>query len=347
METFIVIPCLNEQESLSATCTSLGFGQGADPIGRLVLVDNGSTDGTLAVMSRIQAESPPKRVLIIQEPRRGYVSARRAGISAVLERARVEHLSADETLVFQADADTVYLQGYVEAMVAASSGKRGELLEGSALSNREFNTKFSEFAQLCREVDTSTECWFAPEDEQVVVDDKVCAFLLADYCKWGEHQDDFDPVGRQVFAETTRLFIRAKRNGPAWRKRVEDAQALPSRRKLMTQGLGYFASSGFPRDAAWIAGWGEADEALRFLNSPRTMPTLLRLVRSRQRHQLALFGLLPALCNPEVAAPSEIAAIADELREASVGMSPGELLSQMLSLADDEQGAISEILGQR
>jgi hypothetical protein len=107
-----------------------------------------------------------------------------------------------------------------------------------------------------REVDTSTECWFAPEDEQVVVDDKVCAFLLADYCKWGEHQDDFDPVGRQVFAETTRLFIRAKRNGPAWRKRVEDAQALPSRRKLMTQGLGYFASSGFPRDAAWIAGWG-------------------------------------------------------------------------------------------
>ena len=114
----------------------------------------------------------------------------------------------------------------------------------------------------------------------------------------------------------------------------------------MTQGLGYFASSGFPRDAAWIAGWGDADEALRFLNSPRTMPTLLRLVRSRQRHQLALFGLLPALCNPEYAAPAEIAAIVDELREASVRKSPGGLLSQMLSLADDEQGAISEILGQ-
>ena len=49
------------------------------------------------------------------------------------------------------------------------------------------------------------EHWFAPEANQVVVDDKVCAFLLADYLAWGEHQDETDDCGKPVLAETTRL----------------------------------------------------------------------------------------------------------------------------------------------
>lgn len=345
METFVVVPCLNEEDGLAATCASLGFGQGGEPIGRLVLVDNGSTDGTSSVMRRVRDASPAGQVLLVQEPRRGYVSARRAGMAAVLERTRLDQVPLASTLVVQADADTVYLPGYVDALVTACSGQRGLLLEGCALTSREFNTQFHEFTALCREVDVPMERWFAAETEQVVIDDKVCAFLLADYCDWGEHQEDLGPDGQPIHAETTRLFMRARAKGRVWRVQVEAAQALPSRRKLLTQAPGYFASSGFPRDAAWMSAWGQHDPASAFLVSPRTRASLDRLIRSRQRHQLALFALLPALfCLGAREVPAAFLALATQLREAAAGQSSGWLLGRLLALADEEEGALSTIL---
>lgn len=344
METFIVIPCLNEEECIAATCASLGFGDGQDPPGRLVLVDNGSSDGTIKMMSAIQQTSPPGRVLITHEQRRGYVAARRAGMAAVMTVAQREQLAEENVLVLQADADTIYLPGYAKTMADANFGGRGWLLEASAITSREFNLEFPAFGQLCREVDTDMERWFAPAEKQVVVDDKVCAFLLADYHEWGEHEDELDDRGELVLAETTRLFMRAKSRGRVWRYSVERAQALPSRRRLRTHAPGYFACSGFPRQTRWMEAWGAPSEAERFLRSPHSWKTLSRLVQLRQRHQLALFGLLPAIYQDEASMRAGLASLAEVIRRTSTVMSPGRLLGLMLMLADDEDGPLAELL---
>jgi len=346
METFIVIPCLNEAGCIEATCKSLRFGDGAEPCGRLVLVDNGSNDATLQVLAGIQCASPPGHVLVTRELQRGYVSARRAGMAAILAQAQHEQLRDDLVLVLQADADTIYLPGYVSTMQDAHSGVRGQFLEGSAVTSRDFNLEFPAFAKLCREVDSEMEHWFASEKDQVVVDDKVCAFLLADYLAWGEHQDDLDDRGIPVLAETTRLFLRAKRCATVSRCRVEAALALPSRRRLRTQAPGYFACSGFPRQSEWMNAWGAQDESESFLRSPDRWPGLSRLVRSRQRHQLALFALLPAVVEKFTSVPQGLAALADTVRTSSVARSPGLLLSLMLKLADDEHGPLAALLQQ-
>lgn len=344
METFIVIPCLNEEDCIAATCASLGFGDGLEPLGRLVLVDNGSSDGTVKVMSAIQRASPPGHVLITHEHRRGYVAARRAGMATVLAVAQREKVSEEDVLVLQADADTIYLPGYAKTMVDANFGSRGRLLEASAVTSREFNLDFPAFGQLCREVDTDMERWFAPAEKQVVVDDKVCAFLLADYRAWGEHKDELDDRGEQVFAETTRLLMRAKSRGKVWLNRVESAQALPSRRRLRTHAPGYFACSGFPRQTIWMEAWGAPSEAERFLLSPHRWTTLSRLVQSRKRHQLALFGLLPAIYHDEASVQSGLTALAERIRRTSATMSPGRLLGLMLKLAGEEKGPLDELL---
>lgn len=344
MQAFVVIPCLNEEDCIAATCASLGFGDGLRPPERLVLVDNGSTDGTLAAMVEIQRASPSGCVLIRQEPRRGYVAARRAGMAAVLDVARQEGLAEDEVLVLQADADTIYLPGYAKFMADGHRGSRGQLTEASAVTSREFNREFPEFAQLCQEIDGEMERWFAPEEMQLVVDDKVCAFLLADYLAWGEHQDELDEQGRLVLAETTRLFIRAKAAARVWRHRVEGAKALPSRRRLRTQAPGYFACSGFPRQGRWMEGWGTPGEAQTFLRSPKSWPALSRLVLSRQRHQLALFCLLPAVYADDAQAHPGLAALAETIRGEPAALSPGRLLGRMLELASEENGALSTIL---
>ena len=71
MRTVVVIPCLNEQATLAATCASLGFGlDGPSPDDvTLVLVDNGSDDETPAVMGSIR-QSSPDRVILAKEPER-------------------------------------------------------------------------------------------------------------------------------------------------------------------------------------------------------------------------------------------------------------------------------------
>lgn len=344
MEIFIVIPCLNEERYLAATCASLGFGGGQEPLGRLVLVDNGSDDGTAQVMLAIQQASPPGCVLITRELRRGHVAARRAGMGVVIAVALREKLPAQDVLILQADADTIYLPGYVRAMVDARSDGRVQFIEASSVTARDFNLEFPEFNQLCRQVDNDMESWFAAEEVQVVVDDKVCGFSLVDYCAWGEHQEELDDQGDQVLAETSRLLMRARGRGQVWRSKVESAQALPSRRRLRKHALGYFAGSGYPRRGQWMEAWGTANEAQHFLRAPLEWPTLSRLVRSRQRHQLALFGLLPAICDVEANVPRRLAALAKIIRGSPNVRSPGRLLGLVLELADQEEGILAELL---
>jgi hypothetical protein len=92
--------------------------------------------------------------------------------------------------------------------------------------------------------------------------------------------------------------------------------------------------------------WGAQDQAESFLMSPDRWPGLNRMVRSRQRHQLALFALLPAVVEKRTSVPQGLAALAYRGITSSVATSPGLLLSLMLKLADDEHGPLAALLQQ-
>ena len=69
MRIAVVIPALNEAESLPAV-----LGDIPDHVERVVVVDNGSTDGTAQVARRCGAD-------VVEEPRRGYGTAVLAGMA--------------------------------------------------------------------------------------------------------------------------------------------------------------------------------------------------------------------------------------------------------------------------
>ncbi|MDQ2871416.1 MAG: glycosyltransferase family 2 protein [Acidobacteriota bacterium] len=72
MKTAVVIPVFNERESLPLVVADIP----RPPVGEIVVVDNGSTDGTSLV-----AQGLPVR--LVREPRRGYGSACLAGVAAL------------------------------------------------------------------------------------------------------------------------------------------------------------------------------------------------------------------------------------------------------------------------
>lgn len=86
-----VMPCLNEERTLGAC---IGKAQRAfremDIVGEVVVADNGSTDGSVAIAKALGAR-------VVHEPRKGYGSALMAGIAGA--RGRV---------VVMADADESY-----------------------------------------------------------------------------------------------------------------------------------------------------------------------------------------------------------------------------------------------
>lgn len=93
----VVIPARNEQE-LIGECLAALREQG-DPVDEIIVVDNGSTDGTADVARAVPG------VIVMSEPRTGVTYARNAGLDA-----------ATGDLLARIDADTIVSPGWAEAI---------------------------------------------------------------------------------------------------------------------------------------------------------------------------------------------------------------------------------------
>lgn len=302
MLTFIVMPCLNEADLIARTTASLGFSAEGDVPAdtHLVVVDNGSTDGTIDILGRIR-DAAGAPVHICSEVRRGYVPPRHRGVIEAAEIARRCGADPADVLILQADADADYKRGYVVAMQSAATGKAGVMLEGSIRRPDEFVDTHPGYVAAEHLVDDEVEPRFATDQDDVVVDDKVCGYRLADYNLWGGLFEENTARGDAIHVETTRLFMRARLAHGARKVRVNPAGAAPSSRKVALHPWLHYATAGFPREDSWArartqqaARSDDAHDMDRFALA--VLDGLeLEAVYLRRAHQLALFRFLPAL----------------------------------------------------
>lgn len=294
----IVLPFHNEQSLLDATCRSLGFGLGLNTSPQnttLILIDNASTDESFRIAEEVQQRSAPESVVLGSESERGYVPPRHRGALIAQTRQAASNLEREPLLILQADADTLYRPGYIEAMRrAAESAGSNVLLEAGTHYPLDFAQQHSTYLELCNAVDSCVEKWFTPFDHDVIVDDKVSAYRLSDYFAWGGHQREYSLAQNEIYAETSRMYLRAKAS-KAVRGRV-DATAEPSMRRLLERPSLHFATAGFPREHSWSNRWQiEYDgpkTLIEFYNNV-LHPEVQRAIRVRKMHLLALFAILP------------------------------------------------------
>jgi glycosyltransferase involved in cell wall biosynthesis len=308
----IVMPYLNEAVTLERACLSLGFG-GAGRAGlqghRLILVDNGSSDQSLAIASGVQRSCLPGAVVLVREKERGHVPARAAGIVAASMQERCQ-------FIVQADADTTYETNYVDALWAAAKHYGpGVLIDACMEWPLEAKSVDAGFRLAVDLFDANLPVSCAPD---VVVDDKACGFWLTDYVSWGEHFREFWSTGEEMLAETTRLYIRGRYAG-ATRQMAKGAIARHSVRNWVKHPSLEIASGGFPMPASWKSTWLDA-KLTSLLNSNEAVYTGSLPFRMRRRMLQAMFVALPDLVEenrPVDRSKSNAALTAAELVEVS------------------------------
>ncbi len=91
----VIIPALNEENYILPCLDSLAWQ--SPPPDEILIVDNGSTDQTVAVVERFAEDHPDLLVKLIHEARNGCDWAREAGWRAASGDIIV-HIDADETL---------------------------------------------------------------------------------------------------------------------------------------------------------------------------------------------------------------------------------------------------------
>jgi hypothetical protein len=295
----IVMPCLNEQEFLATSCASLGFCADRTPPANsfLVIVDNGSTDCSLEIAAEIQARCAPGSVVLAQESERGYVPARWRGNQVAGETAFARGIANEKVLILQADSDTKYSDDYVACMNIAFNSSRQEriLLKACTKYPATFVNEHRGYLSLCDEVDEEFEELLSDHSEDVVIDDKACAYRLSDYLHWGGHLREFNSTGEDVLSETTRLFLRAKAAG-ARAFLVDEAVTEHSTRRVIEHPAIDFATAGFPRESSWKRRYEtefKSIDSIALLLRPGPNATLDRARQWRKIHLLGLFGILP------------------------------------------------------
>lgn len=345
MLSIVVMPCLNEVHYADRAINSLlGTESDAPPDAQLVAVDNGSSDGTLELLNDI-AKNLVGRVHIVEEPRRGFVPPRDTGVRTAAVIAARLGVPPEEVLILQADADTTYQNGYIAAMKSVAEGTFGHIFEGAAKYPMDFAADHANYVRAEQLVDLELESGEAPDDDDVVVDDKICAYLLSDYFRWGGLREEIDDAGDQIHAETTRMYIRARLKNGATKRRVNPAGAASSRRRVAENPRYHFATMGFPREASWArniaADWDpiEIDVfAKRVITGLEPQAVFLR-----RAHLLALFRFLPAaLLNAQarphsLLAHADVAAVVSQTPRWSIdelAECPGEAIVTLLRLID-------------
>ena len=313
MLTFAVMPCLNEADFVGEAVASLLQPPGDDgPLPTVIVVDNGSTDGTLAVLKDL-AHRYPGRVMVEAERHRGYVPPRRRGVTVAARIAREMSVPDCDVLILQSDADTTYRSGYIGAMRRAAESAAGAILEGSIGRPPTFEAEHPMYVEAERKIDSAIEPLEAADEDDVVVDDKVCAYRLSDYISWGGLFEERSDVGDPIHAETTRMFIRARLRSGTPKVRVNRAGAFPSRRRVLENARYHFATLGFPRERAWAnrvaGGWSVSDVdafARMVLAGHERQAVALRVC-----HLLALFRFLPAIIHAAMGSDSALLAEPD------------------------------------
>jgi hypothetical protein len=357
----VVLPSLNEEATLRETCKSLGFCKSAasqpSPGTLLFIVDNGSTDKTLELAYEIRRTAPPGSVFIGQEKERGYVPPRHTG--NILVKAFAEHNRIDlsEILILQADADTSYEEGYIEWMRSASESFGPNLiLEGLAEFSSDFCDTFPEYVQLSAGIDARVlSILKLPETSDLVCTDAVCGYRLSDYFAWGGHLREWCDSGDEIHAETTRLYLRALAHG-ARKVCVKEALAHPAERKIISHPGEEFATAGFPREASWRASWEQRyQKPVRLADFLvySEYPEILHATRVRERHLVALFGLLPVhvarAIEREQAIPigpamNDIAVLLRQRNKETLSLQPGVFLTDVLEIVDYKGAVLDAFL---
>ncbi len=295
--TFVVMPCLDEVHYVGAAIRSLlqpardGF-----PAALIVVVDNGSTDGSEELVEQLRREHP-ERIQLLSEHRRGYVPPRRRGVEHVEWLAASLDVAPHDVLVLQADADTVYKKGYVAAMQVASASTRGAMFEGATSRPPAFVQEHPDYVAAERLVDSEMEALEIADQDDVVVDDKICGYWLEDYLRWGGLFEEWTIAGDPIHAETTRLFIRARLKEGATKVRVNPAGAFPSPRRIVENAGYQFATLGFPRERSWACALtaGRSTTDVDSFARGVIKGCELDAVNLRQAHLIALFRYLPAI----------------------------------------------------
>lgn len=103
----VVLPVYNEAADLPAVLDSLYRQRGMDRAEyEIVVVDNNSTDDTVAITRRFAEEHPDLAVHVLSEPEQGVACARRTGMDFASARSKGRGSGADQRLLLvSADAD--------------------------------------------------------------------------------------------------------------------------------------------------------------------------------------------------------------------------------------------------
>ncbi len=112
---FVVVPCYNEAAAIRTTLTALATQ--ADPAFTLLVVDNASTDGTIAKIEAFREAHPRQDIRIVREPQKGTGAAADTGFRAAI--------AAGASHIARTDADSLPRRDWIGAI------KRG--FEGGAL----------------------------------------------------------------------------------------------------------------------------------------------------------------------------------------------------------------------
>jgi glycosyltransferase involved in cell wall biosynthesis len=126
----VVVPVYNEAANLPAVLDSL-YGQrgpGGRPLDRslyeVVLVDNNSTDDTVAIARRFAAAHPDLALHVVPEPEQGVSCARRTGMRFAGSRSRARGGGSGRFYLASADADCRVAPDWLwELFTAMESGK--------------------------------------------------------------------------------------------------------------------------------------------------------------------------------------------------------------------------------